>query len=199
MGMRTPGYSHAERLHVIIDQVLHNAQVKGADIKAVAISKGPGSYTGLRIGVSAAKGLAFAWNIPLISCTSLEALVDRMRIKYPGFDCYVPMLDARRMEVYCQEFTANGAAKTSIEARVIEENSFDHLKGKKVLFAGDGAVKCSGLLKDEGWMFKEMFPEALGMTERVQQSLSEKRFEDVAYFEPYYLKEFIAGKPKAAL
>jgi tRNA threonylcarbamoyladenosine biosynthesis protein TsaB len=199
IAVRSAGYSHAEKLHVLIDEVLRTSKTEKSGIQAIGISKGPGSYTGLRIGVSAAKGLAYALGIPLLSCTSLETLVDQMRRRSPGYDVYLPMLDARRMEVYCQEYNSGGITSAEIEAKVIDPDSFSHLKGSKVLFAGDGAMKCADVLKEEGWDFMLQFPEALSMGSRMQQAWNEQRFEDVAYFEPYYLKAFIAGAPKRPL
>lgn len=192
---REEGYSHAEKLHVLIQEVLDEAGLTARELDAVAVAKGPGSFTGLRIGVSTAKGLAYAWNTPLLTCTSLDVLTDGARADGKTAEVIVGMLDARRMEVYTQTYEHDSANDT-LRALVVEDGAFGHLHGRTVHFCGDGALKCADLLAREGWSFAERFPEARHMHARMQHAYAAARFEDVAYFEPFYLKDFIAGKPK---
>ena len=192
---REEGYSHAEKLNVLIQEVLDETGIIARELDAVAVAKGPGSFTGLRIGVSAAKGLAYAWDLPLLTCTSLEALVDGARADGAASQIIVGMLDARRMEVYTQEFEGDQNA-SSVRSEVVDVDSFAHLHEYTVHFCGDGALKCAELLARDGWTFAERFPEARHMHARMQHAYAADRFEDLAYFEPFYLKDFIAGKPK---
>ena len=189
-------YSHAERLHIYIDDVLKQAKVTLKDLDAISISKGPGSYTGLRIGVSAAKGLCFSLEKPLISIATLEALAHQVNIE-DGI--IVAMLDARRMEVYSAVYDAGLHEKRTTSAVIIDEHSFsDILKRTEVLFFGDGADKCKPVLgKHKNARFDSDYQiSATSMVSLSAEKFEKKLFEDVAYFEPYYLKEFIAGKPK---
>ena len=189
-------FSHAEKLHTFILKVLKTSHKTMQDIDAIAISKGPGSYTGLRIGVSAAKGLCFALDKPLISVPTLNVLAKAFVMKKGDF--IIPLLDARRMEVYCTVFDGsyNEIEKTS--AKIIDEHSFlDILNKGKVFFIGDGAEKCKGIIKHDNAIFLEdYFPSAKEMARISYKKFQENDFEDVAYFEPFYLKDFVAGKPK---
>jgi len=188
-------YSHAERLHVYIDDVLKKANVSLSDIKAIAVSKGPGSYTGLRIGVSAAKGLCFALNIPLIAVSTLEALAHQV-ITETGM--IIPMLDARRMEVYSAVFDSNYNQIRDTKAQILESTSFkDYLEERKVYFIGNGVAKTKELIAHSNAIFIEgKLPSANEMSQLAYQKYKISNIEDVAYFEPYYLKDFIALKPK---
>lgn len=188
-------YSHAENLTVFIDEVCKQSKISLKDIDAVAVSKGPGSFTGLRIGVSTAKGLCYALNKPLIAINSLES----MAVSCTSPQVLVcPMIDAKRMEVYCAVYDdkLNEIKKTSAE--IIDEASFsDLLRGHKMLFFGDGAEKCKTQIKSPNVVFIDgINPSAQFMIPIAEKYFNEKRFEDVAYFEPFYLKDFVSGSAK---
>ena len=189
-------YSHAERLHLFIEDVINQANIKKTDLSAVAVSKGPGSYTGLRIGVSTAKGLCYALDIPLISVSTLEALANQVDIKE---GLVIPMLDARRMEVYSAVFNAEGNQIRDIKAEVLDESSFkDYLNERKVYFIGNGVAKTKPLIKNDNAVFiEDKLPSADNMSKLAYAKYKKSDIEDVAYFEPFYLKDFIALKPKA--
>lgn len=189
------GYSHAEKLHVYIKEALKEAKINSEQLQAIAVSKGPGSYTGLRIGVSAAKGLAYALNIPLISVSTLQALAKQVEADY---GLIVPMLDARRLEVYSAIFDINNRLVRKIEAQILDENSFEEqLKIGKVFFIGDGVAKTKTLLSHANAIFIEnKLPSADQMSALSFDKYKKSDIEDVAYFEPYYLKDFVALKPK---
>ena len=189
-------YSHAERLHLFIEDVINQANIKKTDLSAVAVSKGPGSYTGLRIGVSTAKGLCYALDIPLISVSTLEALANQADIKE---GLVIPMLDARRMEVYSAVFNAEGNQIRDIKAEVLDESSFkDYLNESKVYFIGNGVAKTKPLIKNDNAVFiEDKLPSADNMSKLAYAKYKKSDIEDVAYFEPFYLKDFIALKPKA--
>ena len=188
-------YSHAEKLHPFITEILEETKVNISKIDAVAVSKGPGSYTGLRIGVSAAKGLCFALNKPLIAIDTLASLANSIVIKE---GIIVPLLDARRMEVYSAIFDANYHQTRVTKAEIIDENSFaEELKNQKVYFLGDGAAKCKNTINHKNALFIENeYPSARQMAPLSFQKFKENNFEDVAYFEPFYLKDFVAGIQK---
>ena len=190
-------YSHAERLHVYIDDVLKKTGVSPSQLDAIAISKGPGSYTGLRIGVSSAKGLCFALNKPLISVSTLEALVLQVTNK-DGF--IVPMLDARRMEVYAAVFDLNHNQIRETRAEVLNEYSFNsYLEQGNVYFIGNGVEKTKEIINHPNAVFVEnKLPSANEMSKLAYHKYKINDFEDVAYFEPYYLKDFVALKPKSS-
>lgn len=188
-------YSHAEKLHLFIDEALKEAQISIKNLSAVAVSKGPGSYTGLRIGVSAAKGLCFALSIPLISVSTLQLLALQTSTTH-GY--IIPLLDARRMEVYSAVFSPEHKLIRSIEAEIINEYSFtDYLQQGAVYFLGDGADKCKEIITHNNAIYIEnAFPSAKEMAILSDEKWVKNEFEDVAYFEPFYLKDFIAGTPK---
>ncbi len=186
-------YSHAERLHNFIDLVVTDSGITLADLDAVAISKGPGSYTGLRIGVSAAKGLCYALDIPLISVPTLHSLALQVQ-QNMGF--VVPMLDARRMEVYSSVFSNNHVQIRQTEAEVLSENSFrDYLQKGKVFFIGNGVAKFLEICEDNenAEFILNKLPSANEMATIGFSKFLNKEFEDVSYFDPYYLKDFVAG------
>lgn len=191
------GFSHAEMLHVFIDEVLKEADWTMHDLDAIAVAKGPGSYTGLRIGISTAKGLAYSLNKRIVCCTSLEVLHAGCLHHNPKAASILTMLDARRMEVYAQLFSA-GHSSSEIAAHVVDESSFPDYTDTQVVCTGDGAVKCAEALHHKDWIFEERHPEARHMHALAQQAYAEARFEDVAYLEPFYLKDFIAGRSKRA-
>ncbi len=185
-------YSHAEKLHVFIDEVLKEANLDKKQLNAVAVSKGPGSYTGLRIGVSAAKGLCFALDIPLVSTFTLEVLVQQVKCE----DCYIiPLLDARRMEVYSAVFNSEKKQIRETKAEILDENSFfEYLKERKTIFIGDGSNKFESLCKHKNAIFyKDGIPSSADMALLAEAKYKISDTEDVAYFEPFYLKEFILG------
>ena len=189
-------YSHAERLHVYIDEVLKKSNIGANQLDAIAISKGPGSYTGLRIGVSAAKGLCFALNKPLISVSTLEALAHQIK------ECdgvIVAMLDARRMEVYSAIFDSNYNQIRETQAEILSEDSFSkYLEQGKVYFIGNGVEKTKALISHPNAIYiDDKLPSANEMGFLANHKYKISDFEDVAYFEPYYLKDFVALKPKS--
>ncbi|MBL7884858.1 MAG: tRNA (adenosine(37)-N6)-threonylcarbamoyltransferase complex dimerization subunit type 1 TsaB [Bacteroidia bacterium] len=192
-------YSHAENLTVFIQDVLQQANVQLIELNAIAVSKGPGSYTGLRIGVSAAKGLCYALEIPLIAINTLEHLSLLVSENEKKDVLYCPMIDARRMEVYCSVFKKNGECILPTCAKIIDENSFeDILKINTLFYFGDGAEKCKAVLSNNknAIFIKDIFTSAKSMVKLSEQAYANKLFEDVAYFEPFYLKDFVAGKKK---
>lgn len=185
-------YSHAEKLHLYIENALHESGIKKSSLNAIAVSKGPGSYTGLRIGVSAAKGLCYALDIPLISIPTLESLSYQVSANI-GF--IIPMLDARRLEVYSAVFTSEKKLMRETKAEVLDDNSFmDYLEKNKVSFIGDGVEKFKAICKHNNAIFVDnKLPSAYQMGSLAEFKFNKNDFEDVAYFEPYYLKDFIAG------
>jgi len=196
--------SHASRLTLFIEELLSGAGLRAGDLEAVAVSKGPGSYTGLRIGVSTAKGIAYAASVPLIGVETTHSMFhginEDLKRKY-GLDentLYVPMLDARRMEVYYSVLASDGSTVKEISAEIIDENSFaDFPDNIRILIFGDGASKCSQVLKRDNIVFAgEFLISAAYMYKPAFKSLRERNFEDIAYFEPFYLKDFITSRPK---
>ena len=184
-------YSHAERLHIFIQQILKDKGLDQKELQAIAVSKGPGSYTGLRIGVSAAKGLCFALDIPLISIPTLTALAHQ--VEEDGF--IVPMLDARRMEVYAAVFDSNKEQVRKTEAVILDENSYrEYLEQGNVTFIGSGVSKFREICFHSNAQFiEDKLPSAAQMVSLAEAKMKKGDFEDVAYFEPYYLKDFISG------
>ena len=189
-------YSHAERLHMYIDAVLNEAGITSKDLDAVAVSKGPGSYTGLRIGVSAAKGLCFALDKPLVSVSTLEALAHQVTC---NDGVIVAMLDARRMEVYSAIFDSKHHQIRETEAQIIDADSFNsYLQEGKVYFIGNGVEKTKTLINHPNAVFiEDKLPSANEMSFLAYNKFKMMDTEDVAYFEPYYLKDFVALKPKS--
>jgi len=192
----TPNYSHSEQLHVFIQEVLEKASVTFSDLDAIAVSKGPGSYTGLRIGVSAAKGLCFSLDIPLISIETLKSMASQE--KSNRFDFIIPLLDARRMEVYAKVFDKELDEVRETKAEVIDENSFaKYVEKGKVLLLGSGAAKSKAILTNENLGYAvDAVPSAEQMSQLSFEKYQNGSFEDVAYFEPYYLKDFILQTKK---
>ena len=176
----------------LVKEVLDAAGLTVADCSAVCVSKGPGSYTGLRVGVSTAKGLCFGAGIPLLSVGTLDILVSGT-LGAKHLHAIVPMIDARRMEVYTAVFSPEGKQLTPVEAKIIGPDSFaDELAAGPVLFIGDGALKCKEVITSPNALFREAAPLARHMAPLAEQAWQEKRFEDLAYFEPFYLKDFVA-------
>ncbi len=188
-------YSHSERLHIYINDVLVKANVSMKELDAIAVSKGPGSYTGLRIGVSSAKGLCFSLDIPLISVHTLEALSHQVNVD-KGF--IIPMLDARRMEVYSSIYGFNYELIRDTEAQILDKHSFQRLLDQdEVWFIGSGVEKTKTLIEHKNVKFIEnKLPSANEMSLLSYCKYKISDIENVAYFEPYYLKDFVALKPK---
>ncbi|MBQ6613440.1 MAG: tRNA (adenosine(37)-N6)-threonylcarbamoyltransferase complex dimerization subunit type 1 TsaB [Alistipes sp.] len=203
------GRDHAKKVALFVDELLRETGVQPSDIDAIAVGKGPGSYTGLRIGVSFAKGMCYALDIPLIAIGSLDALAEVAR---EDFDAGIldieeedwaqaklcPMVDARRMEVYAQVFDVEGEAKSDVVAEVVTEESFNEWrsKGKFVIF-GNGAKKCAEILPDA--IIEDVVPSARGIVRLAEEAFNAGKFEDLAYFEPFYLKDFIVIPSKKKL
>ena len=192
--MAEAGYSHAEKLHVFIEESLKESNLTFNDLSAIAVSQGPGSYTGLRIGVSAAKGLCFALNLPLISVDTLQVLASQLSIP-DGL--IIPMIDARRMEVYSAIFTSKWDKIRDVQAEILTENSFEGVS-ETMHFVGDCAEKAKTVLTNTDFIFHEeiIYPSANEMSALSYLKFQQSNFEDVAYFEPYYLKDFMATVAK---
>lgn len=191
------GYTHAENITLFIAEVFEGSAYSIGDLDAVAVSEGPGSYTGLRIGVSAAKGIAYTLDIPLIGVNTLQSMTALvLQSENSAVDLFCPMIDARRMEVYSAFFDSSLNQLGNISAVIVDENSFaETLSKKKILFFGDGASKCKSAVTGENAFFLDgVFPSAKGMINISERKFIEEKFEDVAYFEPYYLKNFLPGK-----
>jgi tRNA threonylcarbamoyladenosine biosynthesis protein TsaB len=188
------GYSHAERLHVFIEEIIQESGITFKDLVAVAVSQGPGSYTGLRIGVSAAKGLCYALGIPLIAVDTLKTLASQVNISN---GLIIPMIDARRMEVYSAVFTPNFENTRGILAEIITENSFGDFP-ETLYFVGDCAEKCKSVLNNDNFVFLEdiIYPSAKEMSLLSFEKFKINDTVDVAYFEPYYLKDFMITTSK---
>ncbi len=195
------GRDHAGRLGVFVDELLRETGIAPDELDAVAVGKGPGSYTGLRIGVSFAKGMCYGLHKPLIAIGSLDALAEVACEDYEAGILSVsdwerallcPMIDARRMEVYAQVFDTTGAPQNEVSATIITEESFGEFRatGRPFVIFGSGACKCASLLPDA--RFVEVVPSARGLARLAQQAFDTGREVDVAYFEPFYLKDFVA-------
>ena len=193
----TDGYTHAEQLTLFIEEVVESAKVSLQEIEAVALSKGPGSYTGLRIGTSTAKGLCYALDIPLLTTSTLKAMAFAMAKNHVA-DIYCPMIDARRMEVFSALFDKNNNTIRGVQADVVDEQTYANFLNNEVLFFGDGALKCKEIINHKNAKFLEgVYPSAKDLGKLAHAKFMDKDFEDVAYFEPFYLKDFVAGKKKA--
>ena len=198
--------SHASLLTVFIQEILSEQKIKVVDLDAIAISKGPGSYTGLRIGVSTAKGLCYGADIPLISVGTLQAMSygfvnSKTDLSSETNALFCPMIDARRMEVYTALYNYKNEIIADVYAKIIDEKSFDEeLKKNEIYFFGDGANKCSTIITDKNCNFiTDFLPSAKYLVNIAEQKFRDKDFEDIAYFEPFYLKNFIATTPKKLL
>ena len=192
---------HSEKITRFIREVMETTGLEYSKLDAVAVSKGPGSYTGLRIGVSTAKGVCYAADLPLMAIDTLEAMACGMREKLgtmlqPG-DLLVPMIDARRMEVYCSVYDASLGLVTPTQALVVDAESFKDYEGHRLWLFGDGAPKLASLFEsnDQIQVVEGFKPSAAFMRTLADRALKAGDFVDVAYFEPFYLKDFVAGKP----
>jgi tRNA threonylcarbamoyladenosine biosynthesis protein TsaB len=186
------GYAHAEKLHVFIEDVIKEAGITVKDLNAVAVSMGPGSYTGLRIGVSSAKGLCYALGIPLIAIDTMELLARKVKIDN---GIIIPMIDARRMEVYTAIFDGDYSKTRDTKAEIITEDSFKDIDSI-IHLTGDGAAKCKELLSGDKFVYHDtvLYPSSAEMALLSFNKYEKSDTVDVAYFEPFYLKDFIAGK-----
>jgi tRNA threonylcarbamoyladenosine biosynthesis protein TsaB len=193
--------AHSTVLNLFIDELINFAGFKYSDLDAVAVSKGPGSYTGLRIGVSTAKGLCYALDIPVIAPDTLLCMASGFLSEHndlPDNALLCPMIDARRMEVFSAVYDKNLRVVTPVNAVVVDESAFTNiLSDRPVYYFGDGAEKCREVLsKRSNWKLNEGFVNsATHMAQLASESYKDSKFEDVAYFEPFYLKDFVAGKP----
>lgn len=202
------GQNHARLVTVFAEKLLERNNVVAQDLDAVAVSKGPGSYTGLRIGVSTAKGICFASKIPLIAVGTLESMANhishhRAHYSVPENEdvLFCPMIDARRMEVYSMLLDKDGVILKPITAEIIDESFLaEELAGKKIVFFGNGSEKCSKVIGSPNAVFiPEIHASSQYMCNLVWQAYNKKQFEDVAYFEPFYLKDFVATVSKKNL
>ena len=192
---------HASQITLFIDEVMKKAGKDYKELDAIAVSKGPGSYTGLRIGVSTAKGLCFALDIPLISVDTLEAMASGFIQKYPNTDSAIllcPMIDARRMEVYTALYDSRINQIEPVSAKILDEKTFEkYLKGNQVIVFGDGAGKSQSLYSiHPNYRFVEFENSAAHLSGPALRKLESGEIENLAYFEPFYLKDFIAGVAK---
>ena len=203
------GRDHARNVAVYVDELLRERDIDADEIDAIAVGKGPGSYTGLRIGVSFAKGLCYGLRKPLIAIGSLDALVEVARedaeagiVDVEDFEraTLCPMVDARRMEVYTQLFNGRGEALGEVEAKIIDEQSFaaEIAAAEEFVIFGNGAAKCAGTLSAKAKLI-EVVPSARGLARLAQEALDAGRTEDIAYFEPFYLKNFVVTTSKKKL
>lgn len=195
--------AHAAMTAVFIKELLDDQGLFVKDCDAICVSAGPGSYTGLRVGASTAKGLCFASGRPLLACSTLELLTAQAAgsgLIPAGCKYIIPMVDARRMEVYCAKFGADGTQLSESEAIVVDADSFSaELSEGPVLFIGDGAAKCADVILSDNAHFVQTQPHAAGMLTLAERELSNGNFRDCAYFEPFYLKQYVATVSKKKL
>ncbi|RKD91858.1 tRNA (adenosine(37)-N6)-threonylcarbamoyltransferase complex dimerization subunit type 1 TsaB [Mangrovibacterium diazotrophicum] len=199
------GQNHAKLLAEFVNEVLKRQNITSDQLSAVAISEGPGSYTGLRIGVSLAKGICYANQIPLIPVSPLQSMCEQVIVRQAelGIESLentllIPMMDARRMEVYTASYDSGNHLIKPVSAEIIDEQSFlADLEKQKVLFFGNGADKCKDVIKHANAAFvSDIHTSAQFMCKLAWKAFQKEQFADLAYFEPFYLKDFIAGKPK---
>ncbi|WP_288447544.1 tRNA (adenosine(37)-N6)-threonylcarbamoyltransferase complex dimerization subunit type 1 TsaB [uncultured Chryseobacterium sp.] len=189
-------YKQSESLHTYVEWALEGAGLSLKDIEAVCLGKGPGSYTGLRIGAASAKGFCYGLKIPLIAVNSLESMIEPFLGH--NYDFVVPLIDARRMEVYTAVYDGHtGEELSPTEAKILDETSFEEFKGKRVVFVGDGAQKAKEILDLPDAVFDEnVYPSSQYLIRKALEKIENKEFEDMAYFEPFYLKDFHGVKKK---
>jgi len=199
------GQNHARLVSIFTENLLSRQGMKPGELDAVAVSKGPGSYTGLRIGVSTAKGICYASNIPLLAIGTLEAMAKHVSLNLSGYGIpddlpvlFCPMIDARRMEVFSMLLDRDGHILKPISAEIIHESFLsEELSGARIVFFGNGSEKCKKVLSSPNAIFiSNIEASARHICELAWQAYNKKQFEDVAYFEPFYLKDFIATVPK---
>lgn len=189
--VHTEQFSHSENLHVFIEQVLKESNLHPKAIKAIAISAGPGSYTGLRIGVATAKGLCYGWDIPLIALPTLRILAEQVSYEFTDIEYIIPMIDARRMEVFTAVYSHDFSPILGERAEILTESTFDtYLNKGKTIFLGDGITKFQAICKHKNaYFWQNKFPSAKQMGRLALEKYQAQAFEDIAYFEPFYLKE----------
>jgi tRNA threonylcarbamoyladenosine biosynthesis protein TsaB len=193
-------FSHAEKLTLFIQDIFEEAKLKLSDIDAVCISKGPGSYTGLRIGVSTAKGLCFSLDKPLLSINSLQSLAWGAKQQIKKDALYCPMIDARRMEIFSAFYDLQNNEVRKTQADIINPESYRNYLQQPLYFFGDGAEKCKEIFaNNSNAKFIDLTCSATYMAELAEQKFNKQQFEDIAYFEPFYLKDFVATTPKKLL
>ncbi|WP_258105861.1 tRNA (adenosine(37)-N6)-threonylcarbamoyltransferase complex dimerization subunit type 1 TsaB [Marinoscillum sp. MHG1-6] len=193
--------SHSSLLPGIAKDLVANADYQMSDLEAVSVSGGPGSYTGLRIGTSAAKGLCYGLDIPLISIDSLDSMFEVVRDVVQSNDLVCPMIDARRMEVFCNLRSGNGETIWESKPLILEEDTFKEFAVRKIFLIGNGAEKCKALYGEAGTIvyLPKIYPNAFSVGTLVENKFSDGAFEDLAYFEPDYLKEYRTNLPKQKL
>lgn len=189
-------YKQSESLHSFVEWALEGAGISIKEIEAVSLGKGPGSYTGLRIGASSAKGFCYGLKVPLVAINSMESMIAPFLGQ--NYDYIVPLIDARRMEVYTAVYDGEtGEEVVPTEAKVLDEHSFEELKDKKILFVGDGAAKTKEIIQLPNAEYHErIYPSAQYLIKNTLRKIEEEDFEDIAYFEPFYLKDFHGVKKK---
>lgn len=189
-------YKQSESLHTFVEWALEGAGISMKEIQAVSLGKGPGSYTGLRIGASSAKGFCYGLKIPLVAVNSLDTMIEPFLDQ--NYDYIIPLIDARRMEVYMAVYDGkNGKELSQTEAKILDETSLEEFKDKKVLFVGDGAKKAQEIIQLPNADFNEtIYPSAKYLVKKTLEKIQNKEFEDIAYFEPFYLKDFHGVKKK---
>lgn len=189
-------YKQSESLHTYVEWALEGAGLTMKDIEAVSLGKGPGSYTGLRIGAASAKGFCYGLKVPLTAVNSLESMIEPFLGM--NYDFIVPLIDARRMEVYTAVYDGHtGKEQSSTEAKILDETSFEEFKDKKVIFVGDGAKKAKDILNLPNADFRDdIYPSAQYLIKKTLERINREEFEDIAYFEPFYLKDFHGVKKK---
>jgi tRNA threonylcarbamoyladenosine biosynthesis protein TsaB len=202
--------SHASLLTVFIEELLHEAGITSDKLDAIAVGKGPGSYTGLRIGVSTAKGLCYGSGLPLIAVSTLKIMTMQVItnqdsiiqevLSKPG-TLLCPLIDARRMEVFTCLFNSLGNEIAEVSAKIVDSDTFsDYLKDHQMIFYGSGMKKCQKILAHRnGYFIENIFPHAASLALVAENKFHQHEFEDLAYFEPFYLKDFIATTPKKGL
>lgn len=193
--------AHSTKLPILIDELLKSSGITARQLDAVAVSKGPGSYTGLRIGVSMAKGICYSANIPLLAIGSLQAIAVGLLAQnqnFPANALLSPMIDARRMEVYTAIYDLQAKPQSEVEAKIVSEHSYDDLlKEHPLVFFGNGAAKCKPVITNKNAIFIDHFlPSARFMLPLALNAYRHEEFENTAYFEPFYLKDFVATTPK---
>lgn len=191
-------YKQSESLHTYVEWALEGAGILLSDIEAVSLGKGPGSYTGLRIGAASAKGFCYGLKVPFIAVNSLESMIEPFLGS--NYDLIVPLIDARRMEVYTAVYDGStGKELSPTEAKILDETSFEDFKDKKVIFVGDGAKKAKDILTLPNADFRDdIYPSAQYLITKTLEKIENKDFEDMAYFEPFYLKDFHGVKKKSS-
>lgn len=193
--------SHSSLLPIIINQLLENVEMEKKDIEAVAISGGPGSYTGLRIGTSTAKGFCYGLQVPLLSFDSLDSMYEGVKNSVSKDTLVCPMIDARRMEVYCNLRDAGGERIWESKPLILDENVFNDFGNRQILLVGNGAEKCRDLFasKPNIQINAKLYPNAFAVADLLETKFQNQEFEDLVYFEPDYLKEFQTKAPKGKL